>query len=314
MNRKNIIIISGPTATGKTSLSLKVAKKFGGEIVNFDSLLFYKELNIGTAKPSLEEQALVKHHLINTHSITSPINAAYYLKLAIPCIQDLHAQNKNVILVGGSGFYLQAVLNGMYDSPTTSTELLKRSQDLYDAEGINPFIEILKENDLQSFKKYHQNDHYRIRRAVEHFWMTGQSFFESRLKMPQRLENSPAKKLGWNVLFNYIDIPKEEHLKIIAQRTFDMINNGLIQEVEELLSLGYTGEEKPFASIGYKETIDYIKGHFATKEEYIDRLNINTRQLAKAQRTWFKKLEKKQYNSLTDKDIISKDISTFLNN
>jgi tRNA dimethylallyltransferase len=119
---KNIIcVISGPTASGKTSTSISLAKKFGGEIVNFDSLLFYKEITIGTAKPTEEEKDGVPHHFVNCESVNNPINAADFSKLAISKINELHSQKKIVYLVGGSGFYLQAVLKGMYDSQTTPT-------------------------------------------------------------------------------------------------------------------------------------------------------------------------------------------------
>jgi tRNA dimethylallyltransferase len=303
MKKNKVIIIAGPTASGKTSLSIEVANKLNAEIVNFDSLLFYRELNIGTAKPSKEEMAQVTHHMINTHSIAKPINAADYIKIALPIIKEIHQQNKIVILVGGSGFYLQALLYGMFDSKTTDAKIIEKSEQLYQKKGIQPFLDILQLEDSDSFKAYHQNDHYRIRRAVEHFWMTGKQFSKARQSMDRKKEQM-APSADWNIHFAYLDLPKPEHFEIIQKRTKHMIDSGLIQEVETLMSQGYSGEEKPLKSIGYKEIFDYKAGVFKELAECMERISINTRQLAKAQRTWFKKVDKIEYNILEQRDEI----------
>jgi len=155
-----VIIVSGPTASGKTDISIELARKFGGEIINFDSLLLYKEINIGTAKPTLTERGEIPHHMIDVASISHPMNAAAYAKMALPIINDLHAKNKLVYLVGGSGFYLQALVKGMYDSPTTPKEISEQSETLYLELGILPFLEILQKEDPTTFALYHENDHY----------------------------------------------------------------------------------------------------------------------------------------------------------
>lgn len=312
MKNKKLIVISGPTACGKTSTSIKLAAQFNGEIINFDSLLFYKELNIGSAKPNTKEQQGIAHHLVSTHSIYSPINAADFLEEALPIIQDCHARDKNVFLVGGSGFYLQTILKGMYNSSTTSPKILDKSNELYAKEGITPFLQELKSCDPESYKRYHENDHYRIRRAVEHYWMNGNKFSDARENMKEKELESPLKKYNWDALHIYLDIPKEEHFPIIQKRTKQMIEQGLINEVEELLKHGATGGEKPLNSIGYKEIISYIKGEFANLGECMERISINTRRLAKSQRTWFKKVEKLCYNPLKDQESIKTAVQTFL--
>lgn len=312
MSENNIIIIAGPTASGKTATSIKLSKEFDAEVVNFDSLLFYNELNIGTAKPTLAEQGHIPHYMIGTHSAKNPINAADYMKEAIPIINDIHQRGKTVVLVGGSGFYLQALLHGMYDSITTSDEIRSKSDQLYETQGIDPFLEILKKEDLKSYERYHENDHYRIRRACEHFWMTGKAFSKAREDMPSRESISPSFKYGWRIHFCYLDLPKEEHFKIIQQRTNQMLNDGLVEEVKNLLKMGFTGEEKPLKSIGYKEVIDYISGEFESLEACGERISISTRQLAKAQRTWFKKIEKNSYDPLSDQDKILADCLKFI--
>lgn len=309
-----VIIVSGPTACGKTKISIELAKKFNAEVVNFDSLLLYKEISIGTAKPTLHEMDGVTHHMIDVATISDPLNASSYAELALPIVNEIHNRGKNVILTGGSGFYLQALLKGMYDSPTTPQEVLKRSEDLYQREGIQPFLEILKISDLKSFKRYHENDHYRIRRAVEHFWTHGTPLSE--LRTSKDLENQTLKDgnvHGWKLCHIYLNIPRDEHLKIIRTRTQHMLQEGLLDEVRGLLHSGFTGNEKPLQSIGYKESIDYIAGEITSIDELIEKITISTRQLAKSQRTWFnREKDKFEFHPLSQRNDIFEKVSEFL--
>lgn len=309
-----VVIISGPTATGKTDLAVELAQKHDGEVVNFDSLLLYKEINIGTAKPTHEEQKLVPHHMIDVRSISHPMNAADFSREAFPIVEAILKRGKVVFLAGGSGFYLQALLKGMYESPTTPLEILKRSEKLYQTGGISPFREILRQSDKGSFERYHENDHYRIRRAVEHFWTTGFPMSEARSSKDEsnRMMERPTIH-HWETLHIYLDIPKEEHLKIIEKRTDRMLEKGLIEEVKGLLSQGFTGLEKPLQSIGYKESLDYINGVFRNLSECRERIVISTRQLAKSQRTWFKRdHSKEEFHPLKDREKIFLRVSEFL--
>lgn len=309
-----VIVISGPTASGKTTLSIELATRFGGEIVNFDSLLFYKELNIGTAKPTLSEMGSIPHHMVNIKSISDPINAADFSKMAFPIVESIISQKKNVFLVGGSGFYLQALLKGMYDSPTTSPEILARSEKLYKEQGITPFRQFLLENDTQSYERYHLNDHYRIRRAVEHYWNTGSplsSARESKESLNSKLIKSTIH--NWELLHIYLDIPKKEHLAIIEERSNKMIEVGLIKEVKDLLFSGFSGFEKPLQSIGYKEALKYISGQYQSLEECKENIIISTRQLAKSQRTWFNRdLLKSKFHPLEEREKIFLQVENFL--
>lgn len=309
-----VIIISGPTASGKTDLAIELASRYGGEIVNFDSLLLYQEINIGTAKPTPEERKTIPHHMIDVRSIQDPMNAADYSREAFPIIQNLLQKNQIVYLVGGSGFYLQALLKGMYDSPTTPHEISLRSEKLYQEEGITPFLNILSEQDPKSFERYHKNDHYRIRRAVEHWWTTGTQLSNAREVKDQsnlNLENPTIH--DWNLLHVYLDIPRDEHLKIIEKRTDRMLENGLIQEVQDLLAQGFNGQEKPLQSIGYKESLDYLSGVYKNLKECRERIIISTRQLAKAQRTWFNRDQsKKIYHPLDERLKIFHQVEKFI--
>lgn len=314
MNPKLVCVISGPTASGKTKTSLELCRLFPeAEVVNFDSLLFYKELNIGTAKPDAEETAACPHHLIDIRSAKDPLNAADFQDLALQEIARLHERGKIPVLTGGSGFYLQALIYGMFDSSGADQDTRERSDHLYKEEGIAPFLEILAQKDPESRARYHENDHYRIRRAVEHLWTTGSKFSDQRHAMMERRErDSNAVRLGWELFHAYLDIPKDLHFQIICERTKQMLANGLIEEVEGLLLNGFTGKEKPLGSIGYKETIQYLEGKL-DRAQLEERINISTRQLAKAQRTWFKKVEKNMYNPLEDLDRLLEDIKNFVN-
>jgi tRNA dimethylallyltransferase len=308
-----VIIVSGPTATGKTDISIELAKKYGGDIVNFDSLLLYKEITIGTAKPTALERNEIPHHMIDVATIANPINAAAYAKMALPIVNEILSRNKLVYLVGGSGFYLQALIHGMYDSPTTPKEILERSEKLYIEEGIKPFLDILKKEDAATFGRYHENDHYRVRRAVEHFWNTGIPLsLERARKDKENAANDRPCIHGWKILHLHLDVPKEEHIEIIKNRTNRMMQLGLIQEVKSLLLEGFTGDEKPLQSIGYKEVIDLEHGSFKDQEECIQRIIISTRQLAKSQRTWFNKISAKQtFHPISDRNLIFESVHKF---
>ncbi len=311
-----VVVISGPTASGKTDLSVELASKFGGEIVNFDSLLFYKEINIGTAKPSPLEMGSVPHHMINIRSISAPMNAADFAKEAFPIINKLLSDKKIVYLVGGSGFYLQALLKGMYDSPTTPAEILIRSDQLYQDEGIDPFRRILLESDLKSYERYHFNDHYRIRRAVEHFWTTGSALSSAReTKDLSNLKLNNLSIHNWDLLHVYLDIPKPEHANIIQNRTIKMLKSGLIEEVQRLLIEGFSGLEKPLQSIGYKEALGYIRGQYKNLSECQEQMIISTRQLAKSQRTWFNRDQSKiKFHPLEERNDLFLQVDSFLRN
>lgn len=309
-----VIVVSGPTATGKTDLAIEIAKKYDGEIVNFDSLLLYREINIGTAKPTLDERAQVPHHMIDVRTISEPMNAADFAREALPIIEKILAKRKLVILAGGSGFYLQALLKGMYDSPTTPEHITKKSDELYAAEGISPFRKILFSHDKGSYDRYHENDHYRVRRAVEHWWTTGSPLSEARAHKDDSNEKLERPTIHpWQICHIYLDLPKEEHLRIIEKRTDRMLQSGLIDEVKNLLTEGFSGLEKPLQSIGYKEALGLIFGVFRSKDECRERIIISTRQLAKSQRTWFNRDNfKKTFHPIHQKSAIFLEIEKFI--
>lgn len=312
MNQSKIIIISGPTATGKTKLSIEVAKKYNAEIVNFDSLLFYKELNIGTAKPTQKEISQAKHHLVSTETIENPMDAKKFIGEAEFILKEIIDKNKNIVLVGGSGFYLRALMNGMYNSSRITEEIKVKVQSLYKNKNIDEIRNLLKEVDLNSYLNLHKNDHYRIIRAYEHYLATGSKISDEKKIQNTYLSNNIHFLKHIDCLHIYLDIPKNDHWKIIENRTIEMIQSGLVQEVKNLIQV-FDKTLRPLKSVGYKECIDFLDKKIVSEEELIEKINISTRQLAKSQRTWFKKIHPKEsYNLITDMDDIFKKIESFL--
>lgn len=293
-----LLVLSGATATGKSSLAISFAHKWNEqghlnkiEIINFDSLLFYRELMIGTARPSQAEMRGISHHLIGITSAKTPLDAANFVKLAETTLESIWSRLNIPLLVGGSGFYLQALLEGMYETSTSSPELIKRSEKLYLECGISPFIEILNQHDPDSLAQIHSRDHYRLRRAVEHWWSSGTAWSHVAKKMKEtKILSGPyykMKSLGRDVAHAYLTIDRQEHWPIIIDRTHKMIERGLIEEVQSLLMNGFSGKERALQSIGYKETMEYLDGKIKSKPDLVQAIAISTRQLAKAQRTWF---------------------------
>ncbi len=314
-----LIIISGPTASGKTKTSICIATHlitsgYAAEVVNFDSLLFYKEISIGTAKPLMQERNGVIHHMIDIESIRSPMNAAQFIEQGLKVIEKLFSENKIVILVGGSAFYLRALLKGMYNSPTISPALKLELSNLYDHSGIAPFLEYLKNYDQQSLAHLHENDHYRLMRAVEHHRMTGEKISVQKKSLDQMNPYDFSTIVHhWDLLHIYLDLPKDQHFEIIQTRTKKMFEEGLMDEISGLERMGFDPTLKPLQSIGYKEAFELKKGLFSTIEECIERISISTRQLAKSQRTFFNKITPKEsFNPLQDVDRIIERVSAFI--
>jgi tRNA dimethylallyltransferase len=318
MGNKKIIIVSGPTASGKTQISIDIAKEFityNMEIVNFDSLLFYNDLNIGTAKPTRLEMIEVPHHLVNVASVHDEINASNFVKLAEKKINELHESNKIPILVGGSTFYLRSLIKGMYDSPSTSQEIKDLTEKIYREDGIQPFIDYLQEHDPKSLDQLHKNDHYRLMRAFEHHKMTGTPISAQKIEhdINGPYDFSKTAHEDWSIFHISLDIEKQHHWEIMLNRTKEMLKSGLLEEVSDLLKSGLSGKEKPLLSIGYKEAIQYINGEIESIEQLEEKIYFATRRLAKSQKTFLKKVTPKNtYHPLTDRDIIFRDIASFL--
>ncbi len=312
--KRPLILISGATATGKTATALKLASLTSGEIINGDSLLFYPELNIGTAKPTPEELALIPHHLINCGHLSEPYNANDYVAQALEAIDNLHRSQKVPIIVGGSAFYIRALLKGMYESGEIDLQVREEINQLEKEKGWHFLREELRKRDPLSYEKVHENDRYRTLRALEFSYTHNRPLSEERQKMEESgpYDFSKLQKEEWALHHIYLDLPKDFHWEIMRKRAYKMIEEGLIEEVQEILNQGFSPELKPLQSIGYKETIQYLQGNLS-KEELGERIYINTRRLAKSQKTFFKKTTPKiTYHPLNQEESIMSDALTFL--
>lgn len=273
-----IFIISGPTASGKSKLALDLASNFKLEIVNADSLQIYKGMDIGTAKPSLKEQELVKHNLIDIVNPWDEYSNSNYIKDAETVISKLCSEQQIPLICGGSGFYIKSLLYGIFNIPKIKVsndyyELIKNStkEELH-----NKLIEI----DPETASRFHSNDSYRTNRALEVYYGTGQtmSYFRTQHKETSK----------YDFVFIVLNPNRSVLKQKISERTNTMIKNGLIDEVKQLLNLCSNKNLKPLKSIGYKEIVDYLDQK-TTLVEAIELININTYHLAKRQLTWFKK-------------------------
>jgi len=322
MTKFPVFIISGATASGKTSLSITLAqnlksKGFSAEIVNFDSLLFYKDLNIGTAKPSQEERKNIPHHLIDICDIHQEMNASKFNKMAQSLISNLHRENKIPILVGGSAFYIRALIKGMYKGPSISEQTKQEVEHILNEKGFSYIRNMLKHLDPSSYQSLHENDQYRNIRAFEFYYQLGRPISQEKNEIVDPYDFEKNQHPQWDIFHIYLDIPKEEHWPIIKMRTQKMITQGLLCEVSNILkNKELTNDEKCLQSIGYKEAIDYLQNqnpHIESQKDLCEQIYISTRQLAKSQKTFFKKIKPKHtYHPLNDKNKILEEGLSFL--
>jgi len=304
-----IILIGGATATGKTSFSIGLAQKLkdqgiNSEVINGDSLLFYRELNIGTAKPSLFERGEVPHHLIDICSVKNEMNANSFCEKAHTIIKNLHEKEVVPIIAGGSAFYIRALIKGMGPSTKVTKEIKEKIQLIEDEQGLPGLRTLLKNLDPKSHERIHSNDQYRTTRALEHCLSYGDKFSKAQDELERNgpYDFSKPKIAHWEVLNIFLNIPKEEHWEIIKNRSEKMIEDGLISEVKALLKEGYSPELKPLQSIGYKEVISFLNEESSDTANLAQQIFIATRRLAKSQKTFFKKIEPKQeFNPLLQK-------------
>jgi tRNA dimethylallyltransferase len=276
---KTLIIIAGPTAAGKTTLAIQIAKHFKTEIISADSRQFYREMNIGTAKPSKEELDAIQHHLIDSHSIADSFSVGDFEKEVINLLEKLFKDQDQVVLVGGSGLFINAICNGFDMLPVATEETRAGLNKLLAEKGISHLQEKLKMADPQYYVEVDINNPQRLIRALEVFESTGKPFSSYRTKTPKK-RNFNIIKLGIN--------PKREILyEQINLRVDQMVELGLFEEVKGLVDYR---QLNTLNTVGYSEIFEYIDGKLS-KEAAIDKIKQNTRRFAKRQITWFKKSE-----------------------
>ena len=299
------IIILGPTASGKTSLSIDLAKELNTEIVNADSMYIYIGLDIGTAKPTIEEMKNIKHHLISFVEPSQNFSVSDYRQNAKQTIQTMRDKNLCPIIVGGTGFYIDSLIkNYSYGNTIKNEAIRKELEDELKIFGKEYLYDRLKKLDLQSSQKIHLNDTKRVIRALEIFLSSNQKKSE--------IQNSNDVVLK-NPLIIGLDIPREKLYERINKRVDIMMQNGLLEEVKALYNSGLNPENSnAMKGIGYKELVSYIKGEISLNEA-IDKIKQHSRNYAKRQLTWFRRNENIIWINPEEKDIVNKILTLYKN-
>ena len=280
---KHLITIIGPTAIGKTNLAIRIANYFKTEIVSADSRQFYKEMNIGTAKPSNSELNSIKHHLINNKSVNDNYNISDYEKDALKSIKSIFNKNDVAILVGGSGLYINTVLYGLDEMPGISNETRNSLYLDLELKGIKKLQEELKLLDPASYSDIDINNPRRLIRALEVSISTGKSY-SSFLKKKK-------KKRDFNIIVLGINQDRLELYDKINTRVDNMVESGLINEAKELYNLKSLNA---LNTIGYREVFNYIEDKYSL-DKCINEIKKNTRRYAKRQLTWFKSIDRVEW-------------------
>ncbi len=288
-NKPQIIIVCGPTASGKSALAVAVAKRVNGEVVSADSMQIYRELSVGTAKPTEKEMDGIPHHMIDCVSPSTPFSVSDYEKMAIPIINDIIARGKTPVICGGTGFYINAILYsfsyGNHGGDEKTLAVRKKYMDLLPKIGESGIFEKLKEVDPVSAEKLHQNDVKRVVRALEIYETTGKRKSDIVDDMQPR--------------FSYIAVmPTWERSLLyqrINERVIAMLNNGWVEEVVQLQQLGLTNEMQSMQAIGYREIVSDLINFGKLNTTTPDIIAQNTRNYAKRQITFFKRLPNLHY-------------------
>jgi tRNA dimethylallyltransferase len=278
--KQKVVVIAGPTASGKTSLGVDLALSLDGEIINADSMQVYQGMDVGTAKPTIEEQKGIRHHLFDLVDPDEEFNAAIYRIKALAVINDICSRGKNCFVVGGTGLYIRSLLEGLFDCPPVDPELRESLRRQCRSHGSRILHERLKSMDPEYAVKVHPNDGVRITRALEIISLTNM-IPSDLIKRHSFNERSPdALKLC-------IKVDRKELYSRINKRCETMVKTGLVEETEQLLNKGYSPDLKPMKAIGYRHMINYLKGVWSL-EEAIRKLQVDTRRYAKRQLTWFR--------------------------
>ncbi len=300
-----IVVVCGPTASGKTSLACSLAEKIDLEIVSADSRQVYRRMDIGTAKPSAGELALARHHLIDIVDPDEEFSVADFVTRARAAIADIVGRGKLPLVVGGTGLYIRALTDGLAEVPSADEELRGELRRIERREGEGALHRRLQSIDPVQAEKIHPNNLVRIIRSLEVYHQTGVAMSE--FQQRHQFDEEP-----YRVLKLYRQWPREELYRRIDARVGLMVEHGLIDEVKHLLEQGFSADLKSMKAIGYREIISHLAGE-TSSEEAIELIKRETRRYAKRQETWFKK-EKSiiSVDSLSEIDRIQPLIECFL--
>lgn len=280
--KQKLIVVAGPTASGKTRLAIDIAKSVNGEIVNADSMQIYKYMNIGSAKPTLEEQSEAKHHLIDFLDPDEEFSVADYTDLAHKVIAEIASCGKVPIMCGGTGLYINSVVNDItFGEIETDYKLREELNELAKQHGSQYLLDILKEFDPVSAQRLHPGNLRRIVRAIEFYRTTG-------IPISEHQEMTKQKESRYEPLMLCVKWDREVLYDRINKRVDIMLNDGLLDEVKRLMEMGYTKELNSMKGIGYKEIIDYFEGNMSL-EDTVNLIKQSSRRYAKRQLTWFRR-------------------------
>jgi tRNA dimethylallyltransferase len=301
--KRKVLAIVGPTASGKTKLSIIVAEKIGGEIISADSRQVYRYMDIGTAKPSKEERERVKHYFIDELNPDEEFNAGVFGERGREIIEDIFSRGKVPIVVGGSGLYVKSLIDGFFEGPAGDWELREILYRKAERLGKGALYEELKKVDPASAEKIHPNNLKRVIRALEVYYLTGKPISQLQSEMKPEI-NFETVQIGLNW-------DRKKLYKRIEERVDMMIEQGLIEEVKRLRELGYDKNLNALQTVGYKEVFDYLDG-IISYDRMIYLIKRNSRRYAKRQLTWFRQDkriiwidvdERTDFNELADKVI-----------
>ena len=301
---RNFIVILGPTGVGKSSTAVKLAKELGGEIINCDSMQVYKAFNIGTDKIPLDKREGIPHHLLDVVDPSTQFTAADFVALALKAATTIINKKKLPFIVGGTGLYLKALIDGLFPGGKSNPKIRQKLEKEAKKKGLESLRAKLKEVDPVYSQKIHSNDKVRIIRALEIYLSTKKPFSEHFSRTKSSVEDFNIIKIG-------LKLERQEIYKRIEQRTDNMFERGLIQEVEGLLQKRIDESSPPFRALGYKHALQYLKKEIPL-EEAISLTKRDTRRYAKRQMTWFKKMKGIEWFSPHDYSSIVKTIKDSL--
>ena len=282
MKKIPLIVVGGPTASGKTALAIELAKALDGEIVSADSMQIYKYMDIGTAKPTTDELKECPHHLIGFREPDCDFSVADYTELAHKTIADITARGKVAIMCGGTGLYINSVVNDVdFGEYENDYELRKSLDELAKKDGAGVLLDMLAEFDPVSAKRLHPNNIKRIIRAIEFYKVSG-------VPISEHQERTKLKESRYDATMFLINHNREVLYDRINRRVDIMISDGLVDEVRSIMNMGYSRDLNSMQGIGYKEMIAYLEGEISLADA-IDMIKQNSRRYAKRQLTWFRR-------------------------
>ena len=294
--KSKVLVIAGPTASGKTKIGVELAKRLNGEIISADSMQIYKHMNIGTAKPTINEMQNIPHHLIDFVEIGENFSVVQYKEMATRCIEDILSRGKVPIFVGGTGLYINSITEEIkYDEAAENKEIREKLEKIAETEGNERLYEKLKEVDIDTYNRLNINDTKRIIRALEVFEATGITITEHQ-KMSKEIE----KKYDYKIVGLWME--RENLYNRINLRVDKMIEDGLEDEARNIIEMiKNNGKITSFQAIGYKEFLKYFNGEVSL-EDAIASIKQESRRYAKRQVTWFKRTNGLKWINV-DRDI-----------